>query len=219
MRHRSSLERFTGMALVVSFHAAIFYGLWTAVLIASPREATTLFVNFLAPPDAPKAPEPKRLPEVKIKPRPVKLPPTRQLVAQLVPNVPAAPELPQVPIPPEPIQAPVMPAVPAPASAPIPAGPIALSSELSVTCPQRQAPSYPGISRRLGEAGAVVLRVELSETGQVAIAMVHTSSGFHRLDEAALAAVRSWHCTPPTRNGQSVRATALQPFNFVIQGN
>jgi protein TonB len=75
------------------------------------------------------------------------------------------------------------------------------------------------MSRRQGEVGLVVLRVELSETGQVATAKVQTSSGFDRLDEAALAAVRTWHCNPATRNGQAVRATALQPFNFVIQGN
>ena len=87
-----------------------------------------------------------------------------------------------------------------------------------MACPQRSAPNYPATSRRLGEMGLVVLRVELSETGQVAVAKVQNSSGFDRLDEAALAAVRTWHCTPPTRSGQPVRATAMQPFNFVIQG-
>ena len=102
---------------------------------------------------------------------------------------------------------------------PLAVGPVALSSELSVACPQRSAPAYPAISRRLGEMGVVVVQVELSETGHVTVAKVQTASGFDRLDEAALAAVRTWHCTPPTRNGQPVRATALQPFNFVIQGN
>ena len=96
---------------------------------------------------------------------------------------------------------------------------MALASELSVACPERAAPNYPAPSRRLGESGVVLLRVELSENGQVAVARVQSGSGFPRLDEAALAAVRSWHCTPPTRNGQPVRAPALQPFNFVIQGN
>jgi protein TonB len=63
------------------------------------------------------------------------------------------------------------------------------------------------------------LRVELDEQGKVSMARVATSSGLSRLDEAALAAVRTWRCAPGTRNGQPVRATALQPFKFVLHGN
>jgi protein TonB len=66
--------------------------------------------------------------------------------------------------------------------------------------------------------GVVVLRVELSDTGHVVSAKVQSSSGYFRLDEAALAAVRTWRCTPPTHNGQPVHAVALQPFNFTLQG-
>ncbi len=65
----------------------------------------------------------------------------------------------------------------------------------------------------------VVLRVELDETGHVAVARISSSSGHARLDEAALGAVKTWRCTPATRNGQPVRAVALQPFKFVLQGN
>ena len=46
---------------------------------------------------------------------------------------------------------------------------------------------------------------------------VINSSGYHRLDEAAIAAVRTWRCNPPLQNGQPVRAIALQPFSFVLQ--
>jgi protein TonB len=65
----------------------------------------------------------------------------------------------------------------------------------------------------------VVLRVELSESGNVAVARVDRSSGYTRLDDAALVAVRTWRCLPATRNGQPVRAVALQPFNFILNGN
>jgi protein TonB len=117
---------------------------------------------------------------------------------------------------------PVIVAPPRPAPKPVivaPSGPVAMSSELSVACAERSAPAYPAQSRRLGETGLVVLRVELNETGDVAAARVNSSSSYIRLDEAALAAVRTWRCTPATRNGQPVRAIALQPFNFVLQGN
>ena len=38
-------------------------------------------------------------------------------------------------------------------------------------------------------------------------------------DDAALAVVKTWRCNPAIRNGQPVRAIALQPFNFVLQGH
>jgi protein TonB len=73
-------------------------------------------------------------------------------------------------------------------------------------------------SRRAGEQGRVVLRVELDERGSVTQASVATSSGLPRLDDAALSAVRQWRCNPASRGGVPVRAVALQPFNFVLEG-
>ncbi|MDD5029687.1 MAG: TonB family protein [Rhodoferax sp.] len=216
-------QRLAGLLLVLALHAGALYGLWRARMIPSPTAAATLFVNFIAPPDEKKTPEPQRPPELQPKPkqRPITPPQPRQLVAQAPVTAPTDFVAPEPPPKPEPIQVPLaLAAAPAPMpSAPLPVGPVALSAELSVACPQRSAPSYPAMSRRRGEQGVVLLRVELSETGAVAKAWVQNSSGFDRLDEAALAAVRTWHCTPPTRNGQPERATALQPFNFVIQGN
>lgn len=101
---------------------------------------------------------------------------------------------------------------------PMPAGPMTIAGELSVACPERSAPAYPMASRRMGETGTVVLQVELDERGKITAARVGTSSGHVRLDEAALKAVRAWRCTPATRNGEPVRAIALQPFKFVLQG-
>jgi protein TonB len=95
---------------------------------------------------------------------------------------------------------------------------VVLSGELAISCPERTPPSYPSLSRRLGEEGKAVLRVELDETGQVDRATIKTSSGYARLDEAALAAVRHWHCNAAKRDGVAVRAVAIQPFNFVLEG-
>jgi protein TonB len=60
--------------------------------------------------------------------------------------------------------------------------------------------------------------VELNKNGHVSSASVIESSSYKRLDDAALAVVRTWRCNPAIRNGQPVRAVALQPFNFVLQG-
>jgi protein TonB len=79
-------------------------------------------------------------------------------------------------------------------------------------------PNYPSTSRRQNEQGQVVLRVELDESGHISAARVSTSSGYKRLDEAGLAAIKNWQCNPSTRNGVAVRAIALQPFDFILEG-
>ena len=201
-------DRLMGLLFVVFAHLALLYGLWTYRLLPPPAAALTMFVQFIAPP-AMEKPEPPR-PEPK--PRPVEKPLSRQLVAE----IPAVKPMEYV-APPPPPPVPETP-VPAPAMT-LPVGPVNLTTELAVTCPERGAPAYPTLSRRLGETGVVVLRVELDESGRVASVRIHATSGHARLDEAAVGAVKTWRCTPALRNGQPVRASALQPFNFILQGN
>ncbi|MBP9653886.1 MAG: energy transducer TonB [Rhodocyclaceae bacterium] len=161
---------------------------------------TLLVDTIIAPPPPKEAPKPVQ----KEKPRPMEKPQPQQLVAEAPANAPGDAVAP----PPQP------PVEAAPAR---PAGPVSLGTELAVACPERSAPAYPPLSRRQGEEGKVVLRVELDEQGNVSAARVATSSGFARLDEAALAAVKAWRCTPARRDGQPVRAVAMQPFKFVLQ--
>ena len=66
-------------------------------------------------------------------------------------------------------------------------------------------PEYPPSSRRAGEAGTVILEVYVLENGRVGEAKVKQSSGFPRLDEAAVREVkRSWRLVPGTENGKPV---------------
>lgn len=66
-------------------------------------------------------------------------------------------------------------------------------------------PEYPPSSRRAGEAGTVILEVYVLDTGRVGEARVKQSSGFPRLDEAAMREVkRSWRLVPGTENGKAV---------------
>lgn len=208
-------ERAAGLAFVLALHAAALWGLWQHRLIPGPQEAMTLFVNFITPP----TPENKETPwpPPPPKPKPIEKPQPRQIVAA-TPVVASTDYV--APPPPPQIQAAPSSAEPVAAPArPKPAGPVTLGGELSVACPERTPPRYPHQSRRMGEEGTVVLRVELDEQGSVCATHVSASSGFTRLDEAALVAVRTWRCHPAMHHGQPVRATALQPFNFVLQGN
>lgn len=206
---RIALDRLAGLLLVLALHAAALWALWQQHLLPAPVDVATLFVTFISPPAPEKQEEPKRpLPP---KPKPIEKPQPRQIVAETF-IVAAADYV----APPPPHKAEPAPVIEAPPM-PLPVGPLALSAELAVTCPERSAPAYPVQSRRNGEAGTVVLRVELDETGRVAAAQVASSSGHAMLDEAALGAVKTWRCTPAQRNGQPVRAVALQPLKFVLQ--
>jgi periplasmic protein TonB len=94
---------------------------------------------------------------------------------------------------------------------------VVLSTEMSLICPELTSPLYPRVSRQLGEYGDVILRLEVNESGAVKSAEVVNSSGYKRLDEAAIEATRTWRCNPPHRNGRPVSVIALQPFSFVIK--
>jgi protein TonB len=220
-RARTSDARFDwfGFAVVVVLHLGVLAFLYHQRLLPVPRGLEPLFVRFITPKPPAEVRPPEPAPRVeKRKPRPVEPPPVRQ---QLV--VEAPPLLPQEPVAPPPPPAPepepvveARPAAPAPVI-PKSIGPVMLAEELSVSCPNRTAPSYPTQARRLREQGSVLLRVELDERGRIDSARVEKPSGSARLDDAALAAVRDWRCNPALREGKPVRAIALQPFNFVLE--
>ena len=195
-------EHIAGLLFVLALHGGVLYELWSYRVISTPDEAITLMVNLINPP-APEQPVPRRpVPPKTVKSPPHPAPPHLAAAPVVLPNEPVA----YVPPPPPPV-------VVAPQ---MPAQPLILSGELSVVCPDRSAPDYPKISMRMNEQGKVVLRVELGEDGRIAHAEVKTSSGFSRLDAAALNAVKTWHCKPSVRNGVATRAVALQPLNFIL---
>jgi len=78
-------------------------------------------------------------------------------------------------------------------------------------------PSYPALSRRLGEQGKVVVRVLIGVDGRAQQAEIRSSSGYDRLDQAALATVRSWRYVPGTRNGVPEAMWFNVPINFVLE--
>lgn len=81
---------------------------------------------------------------------------------------------------------------------------------------KRPVPQYPRQSVRRGETGRVVVRILISSKGAVTRATVQKSSGYRRLDEAALEAARSARFKPYTENGMAYPALADIPFDFVL---
>jgi protein TonB len=89
------------------------------------------------------------------------------------------------------------------------------AKSLSVT--RRVEPVYPPASRRLDEHGAVRLRVLVDERGRPREVQIAKSSGFERLDQAAVAAVRRWQFSPAMQESRAV--TAWTQVNVVFQLN
>ncbi len=220
------------LLVVLAMHGAVLYGLSSVRVIPHPSEAETLFVTLVTP--TPPQPRPSPVPASASVPKPTEpprqhrpvqreaphpvTPPHHQLAAEaplVSPTERTAPRPPTDPV----VAASESGSSGTQPSQPQAAGPVTLtSSDLALVCPVRKPPPYPSVSRRLGETGKVVLRVELDETGRVSAAKVITRSGYPRLDEAALATVRTWRCQPAQRDGQAVRAVALQPFEFTLEG-
>jgi protein TonB len=66
-------------------------------------------------------------------------------------------------------------------------------------------PEYPPASRRAGEAGTVTLKCFVSEKGTCSEVSVVRSSGFPKLDEAAVKEVqRNWRFVPGKEDGKPV---------------
>lgn len=82
---------------------------------------------------------------------------------------------------------------------------------------QNPPPDYPALSRRLGEEGRTLLRVLISPEGLPRDIQLQASSGFSRLDQAALQTVRRWRFVPAMRGGETFAAWVLVPIRFDLE--
>jgi protein TonB len=78
-------------------------------------------------------------------------------------------------------------------------------------------PAYPPLSKRLGEEGKVVLRVLIEADGSASKAEIRSSSGYDRLDQAALQTVLRWRYLPGKRGGVAEAMWFNVPINFVLE--
>jgi protein TonB len=78
-------------------------------------------------------------------------------------------------------------------------------------------PAYPRASRALGEQGKVMLDVYVLADGSVGDIRVHQSSGFERLDDSALRAVRQWRFKPARQSGKQISMWYVQPITFDLR--
>ena len=122
------------------------------------------------------------------------------------------------PLRPEPAVVAALAAPPTPAAA-AESGAVAKTAAVPLRCP---SPRYPPASVRLGEEGSLLVEIRVARDGRVRSVAVIESSGYVRLDEAALEAVGSWRFEPATRAGIAVETVYPHRLTFrlahAIQG-
>ncbi|MFA4445196.1 energy transducer TonB, partial [Xanthomonas perforans] len=79
---------------------------------------------------------------------------------------------------------------------------------------QMPPPRYPSAALRRGDAGDVVVRVDVDAAGNPGGVTLVQRSGSRDLDRAAMEAVRHWRFHPAQRNGQPVAGSMDIPFEF-----
>jgi len=81
-------------------------------------------------------------------------------------------------------------------------------------------PPYPPASRALDEEGSVTLAVSIAADGRVSAVSLLRSSGFARLDKAALDfALRRWRFEPALENGKPVASIRNFTVRFSLENS
>lgn len=78
-------------------------------------------------------------------------------------------------------------------------------------------PPYPALSKRMGEQGKVLVRTLIGTDGRAQEVQLQQTSGFERLDQAALTAARQWRYVPGKRDGVPQAMWFTIPFTFQLQ--
>jgi len=197
----ASPARIAGIGLVALIHIGLVYALLTGlayrVVQVLPIPIET---RIITPPTLQKMEPPPPTPTFQ-PPPPAFVPPPEVKIAK--PPPPKSTAITNV--------TPVAPPAPRPTPAPIaPHEPVSVLPHVDIGA--SHPPDYPPVSRRLGEQGTVVLEVLVDANGHAVEAKVVQSSGFPRLDAAAVEGVkRNYHFAPGTVDGKP------QPMHYTFK--
>jgi periplasmic protein TonB len=221
-------RRFLIVTAVVGFHLVALWALHTGLLrraveLVIPVQVLAELIEAPQPVVAPASPAPQppqpvarqqpTMPSPKPAPRPAPAP-----VAPATPK-PAPPPASAITLPPVTTAAPTTATAPPAAEVAAPAAPAPPRIDLpssSADYLNNPPPPYPPLSKRMGEQGQVVVRTRIEANGTASQAEIRTSSGFERLDRAALETVKRWRYVPGTRGGVPEAMWFNIPIRFVL---
>jgi protein TonB len=191
----SRISRSGPAILVAALHIIVIYGLSVSLgFVEAPKIVQPTNIVFVPEPQHQRQREPVDMPKPDI--------------AEPELTVPVPEVMPEMPMDVAPIEAQ---AVPPDGST----APIGSLQELRAT--SRVEPVYPATSRRLGEQGSVTLRVFVDTSGRPQQVLVDSSSGYARLDDAAVNAVRRWRFQPATTGSGPVGAWSRVTVTFRLR--
>ena len=223
-----------GMLAVVALHAAVIAWLVLheepQIIEPKPEPMTVSLITLPAKKE--EAPAPELVPIIKQQPvvkpvatpkdtpKPIERPaPVVERIVETTPDQPRfeASTQPSAP----PLEAPV-------AAAPSKAAPVAAAPpkqeveekeeppKFGVAYLNNPRPEYPRLSQRAGEEGKVLMNVLVSVEGRPESVEVINSSGFERLDKAAVAAVKQWRFVPARKGQKAISAYVHVPLSFSL---
>lgn len=220
-RKGKPLSRNAVIALsVVALHVAFIWALQSGLLMRAaeiivPAEVLSQFVDPPSPKVEPVPPAPPTPPA-----------PVKKAVAK-APVLPAPQPLAipdNTPSPNAPTGVLTQPPTPAPIAAAVAAAPAAPAGPPVVQMPSSDAnylqnpkPPYPPLSKRLNEQGKTTVKVFIDVEGLPQRAEIAKSSGYDRLDQAALATVMRWRYVPGKRGGVPEAMWFNVPINWVLE--
>ncbi|MGQ0502655.1 MAG: energy transducer TonB [Panacagrimonas sp.] len=183
-------NRVIGLAVVIGLHVVLVWGLMNGLarkaieLLPAPIE--TRIIEDIKPP-AEEPPPPK--PDFKLPPPPFIPPPDIVITAPVEPSAAITQTTPVEPV-----------------AAPEPIAPKAVvrtSPKIDLKGSPRacREPEYPAASERLGESGTSGISLLIGVEGKVEQSRIDASSGFVRLDEAAVKAFTRCKFSVGTRDG------------------
>ncbi len=188
-------NRLAGIGLVVVFHVVLIYALVTGLarkgIEILPQDVKTKIIKEVKHDEPPPPPPPPKFQP----PPPPMIPPPEIQIASDAPRGNA-------------ITATTNKAPPAPVQKSAATPPVVLAKNC-------REPDYPAVSERLRETGTVVLQLLVGTDGRVSQSKVATSSGFPRLDKAAVDALSLCKFTPgKAADGSPMAAWANLKYTF-----
>lgn len=221
---------------VLAAHVAALWALQAGLLKSAAVELPKpepIMVQMIAPepmpvvapppPPAPKPPPPAPAPKPQPKPLPKPKPaPKPQAIKDPTPAPNAVTGTTETQPPAPPIEAPTPPVPPAPPSPPPappapPAAPVVRPPDVNAAYMSNPLPPYPQVSKRMGEMGTSIVRAYIDEEGRVQDIQLKKSSGYDRLDQAALDGIRKWRFKPGTSNGTAQPMWVNVPMKWELK--
>lgn len=193
------LQRGPVGVVVVLAHAVLIYAIATSLgIVEFPAAAPRMDAVIIDVPE-----------ETQSEPVPVIKP---ELAEPTLDPTPIEDTVPVVEVP---VEEPAPAAITAPVSEPSPPQPVGETANMKVD--RRVNPVYPSQSRRAGEEGKGVYRVLVDANGRPIEVDVLSSTGFPRLDDAAVEAIRKWVFQPAMQAGQPVQSWTRVQVQFRLE--